>query len=137
MLPAHQRFYSGYPAGCNGGDGLIVDDKLAIRQRSTEFHVKANVGTAHVHGGFEDTVRAWKLPLGGVHGGIGIVQQLVGVVGVGARQGEHHPHACRHRDLVAIERQRLGHSVYQSLGNGNDCAHCRVALRQDQELVAS
>ena len=69
--------------------GWYCDDELVVLQRAAQIGLELEPGDGRgVHLGFVDAVAALALALGPVHRGVGVAQELVGVVAVRARVGD-------------------------------------------------
>jgi hypothetical protein len=88
VLPAHQRLDADDPTGAHVGLGLVLHHQLAGRERAAELAEQAEPPwTVSVQGGVVDHV-AQMGGLGGIHGHVGPLQQLVGA-GCVVRVGGH------------------------------------------------
>ena len=133
--PADQRLGPGHPTVVEVDDRLVVDHQLLALDRALQggLHVVAVAHRAQ-HGGLEHLVGALAAALGGVHGDVGVAQQLGLVEGEALVDGD--PDAGPDGDLPADQRERRpeggDHPVGEQAGGGQV-----GVLGQDGELVAA
>ena len=129
VLPADQRLEAGDAAEVEVDDRLVVQDQLLVLDRALELlaAVEALDGVdVHVVG--EDRAAVGAGGLGGVHGEVGVAQQVVAGLGGGdADRGAQ-------VQALALEHDRRGQDVEQASDQGVDVGDVE---REDRELVAA
>ena len=136
VLPAHERLERHDAVLGERDDRLVLHDELVVLQRAAQVGLELEPGDRRrVHLGFVDAVAALALALGPVHRGVGVAQELVGVVAVRAREGDSG--ARVDEDLLARDEERRLERVDEALRGLARGGRCREALEQDRELVAA
>ena len=134
MPPAHERLEGVDRAVRERDDRLILDDELTVFDRALQLEREASL-TAHsrVELWLVDDPAAALITLGRVHGDIGVSNQLLGRLGVGAGHGD--PDARMELRLAAVEAERCFQSLAQPLRRMLGL-FCVCVLEQHGELVA-
>ena len=136
VLPAHERFEGDDAVLGERHDRLVLHHELVVLQRAAQVGLELEPGDrGRVHLGFVDAVAALPLALRAVHRGVGVAQELVGVVAVGA--GERDAGARVDEDLLARDEERRLERVDEALRGLARGRRRREALEQDRELVAA
>ena len=135
VLPAHQRFDSQDPPGVGVDFGLVVQQQLALLQGAAQLAEQGQPFRAVlVLFGIEEDESGVGL-LGGVHGDVGPLQQLLGVVAVFGVQ--RHPDAGLDVHGQPVEWERLLEGVLELPGHRNRALGRGDAGQQHCELVAA
>ena len=129
VVPAQQGLGATHGAGGQVDLGQEAQDELAAVQGAAQrdLGLVAACG-ARAHALVVDLVHAAAALLGAVHGGVGLAQQRLGVLG--ALGGQRDPDARTHGERRA---QRLG----DALGHADRVPLARHVLAQHRELVAA
>ena len=77
-----QRSRASTPGGAHVAQvegGLVDQEELAVLERFAEVHFEFHVALDRVlHPGLEDHIAVLAVPLGPVHGDVGVAQELIG-----------------------------------------------------------
>src|ERR671924_190744 len=92
---------------------------------------------ALVHGGLEDPVAALAVPLGHVHGDVGIPEELLGVVRRDLAVGEADPEARPREDLLRVDLELRLERLEDPVGDVRRLLEVSDPVEEDRELVAA
>ena len=136
MVPAHERLDGDGLPGDEIDDRLVLDDELALLDRSLELGLEAVAADDRVaHRGREQRVAMLAGVLRVVHGHVGVPQQSLGVVVRVAARGDADAEADVEQLVAGGDRQ--GERLHRALGEVDDAAFdVGRAADEDGERVA-
>ncbi len=115
---------------------LIVELELAGLQGAAQVKLqRATRLKLLVHGRLEEVEGSSPVGLGAIKGHVGLLEQLVGVVAVGRRDG--HPDTGADHHMMPVQVERRGHGLHHPLGQARGSAQVGQARLDHRELVAA
>jgi hypothetical protein len=138
VAPAQQRLRTDDPAAVQLDDGLVEQDELVALQGVLEVGFEGEpLHGVVAHGRLEQPPAVGALTFGVVHRDVGVAQQVLGelVAGLRLRRADRDADAGPHRQLPALDQDRLGQAVQHALGDGDGLRRHREPVEQDHELV--
>ena len=136
VTPANEGLDSHDLTGNRRHLGLVVDDELTFPHRFVEVGLELEqLSGLGVHGGDIALIVVAPRQLGPVHGGVGVLQQRLGVLPVVGIQ--RNADAGRKEQLLAVELERVAEDVKDALCYRSCVPRPGDEIRQQGELVAS